>query len=316
MARRALALLAVVSLLAGCSQAPEPPADAANVSVPGTLAGVVIDEAIRPISGAAVAVPAFPDLAPVLTADDGAFVLSDLAPGVVILQVTKDGYLSQTIQAEVPAADDQAPLLQVQLARDAEAAPYAIVEAFDGFIDCGAGSSVVFGFTFACQNTVQAAFPVLCNGSPPVPPTGVCLPMADPYAYPQATGNMSMVQTELVWTPSSAGSSDLLLLSQVLDPNGQVVPYAGSSVDGPSYLVSRLNATQLQEFGLTSGNHFGLFVSVGPTQPANLVLQQSYRIFHTTAYRFEFEQSWTFIEDGAPLPPPACTTCLAAGTPP
>lgn len=310
MARAIPSLLVVAILLAGCSKAPEPAPDEADGPKQGTLTGVVIDEAVRPLAGAAVAVPALRALAPVLTGDDGGFVLSGLAPGVVILQVTKEGYLMETVQAEVPAADEHAPLLQVKLARDAEAAPYAIVEAFDGFIDCGAGSSAVFGFTFACQNTVQAAFPVLCNGSPPVPPTGICLPTADPYVYPQAAGNMSMVQTELVWTPSSSGSSDLLLLTQVLDPAGQVVPYAGSSVSGPSYLVSRLNATQLREFGLTSGNHLGLFVSVGPTQPANVVLQQSYRIVHTTAYRFEFEQDWTFVEDGAPVVPPTCTTCL------
>lgn len=314
MSRTAPSLLVVVALLAGCAQAPEPASDGAGATVPGTLAGVVIDEAIRPIAGAAVAVPALPDLAPVLTGDDGGFVLSELAPGVVILQVTKDGYLSQTVQAEAPAADEEAALLQVQLAASLESAPYATVETFDGFIDCGAGSSAVFGFTFACQNTVQAAFPVVCNGSPPVPPTGICLPTADPYVHPQATGNMSMVQTELVWTPS-AGSADLLLLTYVLDSNRQVVPHAGSSVSGPSYLVSRLNATQLRDFGLTSGNQFGIFVSVGPTQPANVVVQQSYRIVHTTAYRFEFEQDWTFVEDGAPVPPPMCTTCLAAGTP-
>jgi hypothetical protein len=302
----------VLAGLAGCADADAPAV--ADSPVPGSLRGVVVDEAIRPVAAAMVSVPALPGLAPVPSGEDGLFEIAGLAPGVILIQVAKEGYLAAVVQAEV-AADGAGDLVQVQLARDAEAAPYAVVESFEGFIDCGVGSSAVFGFTFACQNTAQAAFPVLCNGSPPVPPTGVCLPTVDPYLYPQSTGNMSMVQTELVWTPSSAGSSDLLLLTQVLDANGQVVPYAGSSVSGPSYLVSRLNATQLQEFGLTSGNHIGLFVSVGPTQPANVVVQQSYRIVHTTAYRFEFEQDWTFVEDGAPLPPPTCTTCLAAGTP-
>jgi hypothetical protein len=129
--------------------------------------------------------------------------------------------------------------------------------------------------------------------------------------YPsQARGNVTMAQTELTWTPTF-GSSELLLVQWAVDADGQLIRGIGSAA-GPSYLVSRLNSTVLREYAIGGENSLSLYVSIGSTAAANAVVQQPYRVFHTTAYYFEFDPDWVFVEDGAPIVPPTCTTCLVS----
>jgi hypothetical protein len=308
MVRFALAL-AVAFLLSGCAGSTGGNSDMAEDAPTGTLRGVVVDSAIRPLAGAVVTIAAQSEARHALSGADGLFAFEGLDLGVVVLEVTKPGYLSAHVQAQVRMGEPE-EVVRVLLEPSLETRPFIVQESFSGFLDCGVGSATLFGFTFACQQTAGAGLAVLCEGGGPVPPLGVCVPETEPYFHSQTTGNITMAQSELIWEPSSAGASDLLLLDQVFDADGQIVTGA-AYVAGPSFLVLRLNSTVIREHQLGGPNHLGFYVSVGPTQPANVVVQQSYRLFHTTAYHFEFEAEWTFVEDGTPLVPPTCTTCLA-----
>lgn len=302
----ALALLAAA--MAGCSD----PTDAAQPTSPahaGSIAGVVVDQAIRPVAGATASIPALPDVVAQATTADGTFRFDGLRPGLHVVHVAKPGYLATVVQA-VATEDKEPDYVRVVLEPLAETKPYVVLESFEGFLDCGVGAAPLFGFTFACQQTAGAGLAALCNGAPPVPPTGVCLDETDPYVHSLARGNMSMAQTELVWEPSSGGPSELLFVQYVFDASDQIVAGAGTAA-GPSYLVSRLNGTILAEHDLRGVNHLGFYVSVGSTQTASVVVQQAYRLFHTAAYYFELDIEWAFVDDGAPLVPPTCTTCLA-----
>src|SRR5690242_11814314 len=117
-----VALLVAATVLSGCSSAPHAPAEivvqsqpgpdapnevrsnataAANVDPPkpktrGHIAGVVVDEAIRPIAGAKVRLPGL-DLERT-TDRDGAFGFVDLLPGPYYITFNATGYYpAQTV---------------------------------------------------------------------------------------------------------------------------------------------------------------------------------------------------------------------------
>jgi hypothetical protein len=227
----------------------------------------------------------------------------------VFIELSKGGFLTATAQGMV-ATDDGAAVLKVVLEPLVETTPYIVQETFEGIVECGVGSKVVFGLTFSCLQTASAGVNNLCHGAPPVPPTGVCINETDPYFFPQGQGNMSMAQSELAWDPTVQGQSELLLFHQLFDASGAVIGATGS-VTGPSFLVLRLNATTLRENDIGGTNHIGVYVSVGNGPAANVAFEQSFRGFHTTAYNFEFEPDWAFVRDGPPVLPSTCTTCLA-----
>ena len=304
-----MAALAVAILLAGCSAPKAAEPDASQPVAPaGSLLGVVVDEAVRPLAGAVITIPALPALAPATTGEDGLFRFDGLAPGAVFVQVEKPGYLAATAQGRV-SDDAGAPVLNVVLRPLAETTPYIVQETWEGIVDCGLGSQVAFGLTFSCTQTVAAGVNNMCHGFPPIPPTGVCIDETQPYFFPQAAGNMSMAQSELMWDATVQGQSELLMVHQLFDSSGVVLGGTGSAT-GPSFLVLRLNSTLLRDNDIGGANHLGIYVSAGNGPAVNVAFQQPFKGFHTTAYHFEFEPEWVFVRDGAPVIPPVCTTCL------
>ena len=302
----AIGLLVVV--LAGCADGDGPPAtsdDGAPLAA-GSLAGVVLDPAIRPLAGVTVSIPGRPGVAASVTGADGAFLLAGVGAGTVVVAAEKAGYLSAFVQAEV-GGDGAAPL-QVLLQPLQETQPYTVLESYDGFMECGVGSAPAMGVMAGCMVIVGGTLYVACVGSDPVPPTGVCVGDTSPYYVSTARGNMTTAQTEAVWTPTVQGQSELLIGSYVVDAQGAVVgglPYAV----GHSILVRPLNATVVDEFGLGGANSAAIFINPGNTGPANLVVQQAYQVFHTSTFYFALDGGWVFAVDGPPEVPEQCTVC-------
>lgn len=305
---RAVALaLALAALVAGCS-GPATSSDAAVNDATQVVRGVVVDDAIRPLADVTLAIPGQPDVPAATTDRDGAFALAGVRPGVVFVLATKEGYLSATVQVPVEATREP-PLTQIRLQRLEESRPFAVLETFRGHVECGAGSAPLAGLSAGCRVLVGSALYVACTGSGPVPPTGVCLGGTNPYFVSLATGNMTIAQTEVVWEPTVSGMSELLLGSYIVDREGVVVGGA-PGVSGHSVLVRRLNATFVDEQDLGGTHQLALFVNPGNSGPFNVVVQQSYDVFHTSTFLFEPAETWTFARDGPVPVPDACTACL------
>lgn len=145
-------LVATLLVLSGCasnsdttdSQSPLAPQDGQPddglVATPGTglLRGVIVDEAIRPMPGVAIAVSRLGSSPLETTSDEGGrFGFDELNPGSYVVAASKPGYFEQTVVAAVRAGDSNPPVVQVQLFLDAETVPYVVAVNFEGFIECG-----------------------------------------------------------------------------------------------------------------------------------------------------------------------------------
>lgn len=161
------ALVALAVLLAGCSGGaasvpdeiivesapPEETVTGEGTPVPavftpspktrGHLAGVVVDQAIRPIEGAIVRLPGL-DLERT-TDRDGSFGFVDLHPGPYFLTVNASGYYAAEAVLEVDA--DEFTRAKVILTPIPPPEPYHVTQSFRGFADL---SDSVFGFGFLC----------------------------------------------------------------------------------------------------------------------------------------------------------------------
>lgn len=153
----AVALAVLVGTLAGCSgpdssaevvvqSQPQDAAEAGtqvieNATIPaatppkdgsrGHIAGVVVDEAIRPIAGAKVRLPGL-DLT--RTSDrDGSFSFVDLVPASYLLTVAKPGYLAA--QALLEVNEGEFTRAKVVLTAIPPPTPYHVVQKFDGFAE-------------------------------------------------------------------------------------------------------------------------------------------------------------------------------------
>src|SRR5688572_11370662 len=100
-AGRFVAVMLVVAVLAGCSEAPGeadpglPAAEFEDLVVTqstGAIRGIVVSEAIVPIGGADVAVTG--TALTTVSDEDGTFVFSSLEPGTYFLEVAKEGYFT------------------------------------------------------------------------------------------------------------------------------------------------------------------------------------------------------------------------------
>lgn len=139
----AAVLPVLAALLAGCMAGGGQPAggsplddlDVEPVSATkGAVAGLVVDETIRPVPGATVAVAGE---ARAETDDAGIFILTDLEPGLAIFSVAAEGFLAMQTSAEVRPGETSE--VRVQLPRDTRPEPYRVTYAHEGFMQAWGG---------------------------------------------------------------------------------------------------------------------------------------------------------------------------------
>lgn len=95
----------------------------------GAIAGVVVDEAIRPVPGAELATTG----GHTATSDDnGVFRLGNLEPGFYVLAVQAEGFLAAKTSVEVVA--DETATLKVQLSRDVRPQPYRVTFPYEAYM--------------------------------------------------------------------------------------------------------------------------------------------------------------------------------------
>jgi len=129
-------LFVALCLLAGCAEEAVGDADeegflAAHTSATtGAIRGVVVDEAIRPVSGARVHLVGTDQN--VTTADEGRFAFEDLAPGVVFLEASATRHLAAQVSATVVAGKTEQ--VSIALPSDGLPDPFYQTHQFQGAI--------------------------------------------------------------------------------------------------------------------------------------------------------------------------------------
>ncbi|MFA5944537.1 MAG: carboxypeptidase-like regulatory domain-containing protein [Candidatus Thermoplasmatota archaeon] len=164
----ALSILLIGALLAGCSGAPAAPAEIVIESKPaeeihsnetveavftpspktrGHIAGVVVDEAIRPIADARVHLPGL-DLER-LTDRDGTFGFLDLHPGPYFITVNATGYYDAEAVLEV--GEDEFTRAKVILKAIPPPDPYRVMQSFEGYTELTTDPILGFSFCGQCE---------------------------------------------------------------------------------------------------------------------------------------------------------------------
>jgi hypothetical protein len=288
-------------LLAGCSDPPAVDAVAAQAEA-AALTGVVVDNAIRPVAGAQVRLPALDN--GTTTAADGTFRFDGLAPGAVALEVSKPGYITATLTATVGG-----DLVRVQLEPSPSGIPYVVALSFEGFIDCGTSHFAACGAPdrgseLACQNTGQ------CHGDVTNDDFDV------EYAL---TGPPRWVQSEVTWSNTQPLGDTMFMIHFARSEEERARGTDGrglGEVQGPSPLMGHVNGTVAGDEDIGIGSNLVIGVYGGPPSAigcpvgnppcyVGLVLQQRFRIVTHAFYGYEPPAGWLFSAEGKVPDPPA-----------
>lgn len=315
----AIAAVALASLLAGCADDGGGAAPATGPVAPsapglGSLIGVVVDAAIRPIDGATVTL-AKPDggEASQETGADGTFAFADLQPGAYVVKAYHPSYSQAQSSAEVVADVDDPPMVRILLDRLFEQDPYAELIKFDGYLAC----SYSFPVGSTCVNDYTR---LNCIVSPPAPCLcpGGCL---RDYNVSQAAGNIrefvvpigpgwQQALFETVWEPTAQGTSPELTISVSYATRVSTSHYfAGMSGPSPMRLQMDLgekadgaNAPEGEPEAVGPEGRDDVFVFFNNGGgPGSLTINQPFQHFLTTFYYGVPPDGWSFVA-GDPMP--------------
>jgi hypothetical protein len=293
-------------LLAGCTGGSPPAGDAVDVvAQPGTIAGVVVDQAIRPLANVLVEV-AGSDLRAV-TDDGGAFVITGVEPGVHLVRASHGLYDTQQQSVEVLAGEAGATV-RFQLTRVILATPYLQVQKFDGFLVCSVGFSLYA--SEECGEGVGVPCEVPQAGCQRVGGQGNNFAQWDFYLD---GGFAETLVVEMRWEPTSPTVSEFQLNignDWTCDPfcNGNALNVTG----GPSPIYStvsfdgvELTTRDGEPVDFTADTRFSTFVwpnwGSGDPQQLNVAFNQPYQVFATAFYYLPAPADWSFL-NGDPSP--------------
>lgn len=327
---RRSALLVATLLLAGCSAGSQPSVDELAVEGgEGVLAGLVVDDAIRPVAGAAIDVTGQGVSVNATTDRLGQFRLEGLPPGAYLVRASKEFYASHEQAVIVETGAMEPELVRFQLVFEASSIPYATVYKYEGFHECG------LNFVRLCSNINIATWIVVCGS------TGgaVCLGNVTgdrSLFFVNIDGTPSFIQAELVWEPTAdvgralafvigGGNESELnsgfasgynytegeapLMLRITNHEGEN-SWCYQNVDDCE-VPETLNYTRIGSERTLLGQ-----VDAGPTQevggcgiitPCELgaSVQQKFTMFTTVFYGYEPPDAWRFTDRGEPPAPPA-----------
>jgi hypothetical protein len=280
---RLAALGLALLLLAGC-QAKAPPAGA---DVPlgegrAVLAGVVVDEAIRPLAGAVVEVS---DAGLNATADeDGEFQLP-VPVGAHVVEVRHPRYAPLRQDVTVPETGLRG--LALQLTLPASQAPYATVAKFDGFVVCSVGASVIF--SEECGEGVGT----------PVGRFGKQDNNRIRYDFQAESPSLKTLVVEQAWEPTSEAGKEMLVLlntAWTCEPACGGDAVGDGSMQGPSPLLLRVDEAGLAPHLEDPATVFTTYtLARNDATQANVLLNQPFQLFVTQFYREAAPEGWSFV---------------------
>ena len=297
----AIAALLAGALLAGCTSSgngSDPASDSGPTfddldleatSSTGVIRGVVVDDAIRPVEGAKVALQGDSPREAVST-DIGTFGFEGLQPGTYFLTVSKPGYFASQGSAEVVAGVAEPGIVKVQLLLDADNRPYVETYVFSGFNECSTPNLAACGLAndlggFAGQQNVtqdntQVRYPL---GKVP-----------------------TWIQTEMVWQSTQALGGEMSLMYSYGDCGGL---YCDHQVTGPSPLLLVATPEDIAEIGLGEAEpelYIRTFtgpVAEDPVGVVGVTVEQGFEYYTHVFYGYQPPEGWRF-SSGDPVPQP------------
>ncbi|HUR26486.1 MAG TPA: carboxypeptidase-like regulatory domain-containing protein [Candidatus Thermoplasmatota archaeon] len=243
--RSLTALILLALALPGCAsqdaQEPGPVGDfseleLAATATTGIIRGIVVDDAIRPVAGATLALTGEGGPKQALSADDGVFGFDGLTAGTYFIEASRPGFTTVQVSADVVAGVAEPPIVKVLLALDPANRPYVEVFNFEGYLECGVTT----------------------------PPVGVALCFVGGETLndnTQITYTISKrpawVQTEMVWESTQQLGNELTLMYSY---DGGCGLFCDHEIDGTSPLLLQANQTIVDTIGL--GNGTDLYIRV------------------------------------------------------
>lgn len=300
-----LALLAAASL-AGCSQAAESGGPPAPTATTGSVRGVVVDAAIRPLAGALVTLRVGDAARTANTSADGLFQFDGVPAGSQVLRVHRTGYLAVQLPVQVEAG--AAVPLQVKVTLDTDPAyrkPFLQPFKFSGLMEC---SAVVNAPPPVGRAAVAAcALPGQTVGVSPTQDSFIAIHTLD-------AGKPDFVQSELVWEAGGPFANSLLLYldqrnrsagAPSVDAEGAQAGYTElASASGPSPLAVHVEGAGVNRLGRGHDLQLRVFAWFEDPVPVGAVVEQSFTLYSTVFYGFRPPEGWS-IADGLPPVPAA-----------
>jgi hypothetical protein len=297
-------LLLTVTLLAGCAgkkadnKAPEviPQAfeDVKVTATTGAIRGIVVDDAIRPVSNATIKLMATNTTRK--SDNQGAFVFTDLAAGDYFISVTKKGYLSVQASATVQAGVASPSITKVQLKIDAANQPFTELLSWQGYFACGFGTNSGGSPVGGVGVNPCAVDSTVCDIE------GICLlGSSNTHDFLIGGGRVpDLAQAEAVWEGSQPLGNNL---NMGWFDSGTADFKSGT---GPSPLV--VPATHDEIVAAHGNNVTDLLVRIFPGTGSELTitLQQRFTVYVTYFYGFVPRDGWAFSTDGACASPEQC----------
>lgn len=302
---KAVSLLLLLSALAGCNSGKGGGDGGDGINVDddefddlvvtqdtGVIRGVVVDEAIRPVAGAVIAIQSLAKNT--TSAESGAFGFDGLAPGTYFLEVGKAGYQSVQVSADVFAGVAEPDITKVLLVADPTTSPTFVPYHFEGYIACSV-RAVIRGQScdVAPDSNEEILFDIELDAVP------------------------TYAQGELVWDSTQAFGDELSLNWRRDDTNADYV-----DIEGPSPLILTSNETVFAEQEVGAGQPLRtiIFTAHNPaTEPPECIpdnpvvagclwgvgvqLNQAFNLYIHVFYNMLPPEGWTFGESGDPKRP-------------
>ncbi len=268
----------ILTSLAGCAdtgptqEEPEIFQEVKTTSDKGVIRGIVVNENIVPVEGASVLV--MPGDMKATTDKDGAFVMTDVEPGVYFLTAKAADHGTTQTSVEVKAGVEKPDIVRMMIAYVPPPVPmwqeltYKFSTAGSGWVG-GVGGIVFFDPTG--EGHFSNSFEI--------------------------EGNTTWYQSELVWTPQQPLSASLRLYSGL---SGEDMS-ASKVVAGQSPLLTTYTDEDITTKGpMTQGNT--MYVDNGEL-PAGVAVYQQATLYAHAFQNWMPPEGWRFTDDESLRPP-------------
>jgi hypothetical protein len=311
-----VAAVLVSALLAGCSakSAPQPEdalpdVDVRSTATTGVIRGVVVDVAIRPIAGVTLTVQAKERTLTTQSSATGSFGFQGLAPGTYFIEAHKLGYGDVRVAADVAAGEDAPRVTKIALEPDLATRPYVDAFVFKGFIECSVPAIALCSVPNVGAQIVGLLTcdePLNQTGAPCVAPANAT---SDHFITWYAVARLpDWVQTEMVWTPTSAAGERLTLYHSYSGKEhiGIQGTYGSATGASPLLLTSDRAASAKIDLGNATDLAIRAFSGGMGQDPSGFVgasVEQEFTAYTHVFYGYLPPTGYRFSADGAPPPP-------------
>ena len=305
-------LLLLATALAGCSGGGEGAAGDATAddfsdlgleatADTGLLLGVVVDQAIRPVEGASIAITK-PDGGELSATTDaqGRFAFADLAPGSYVIRASHAQYTSAQATAEVVAGVEDPPTVRILLDRLFAQDPFSELIKFDGFLQC----AYAIGVSSTCVNDYTRILTVCPGGCLRDYNLSSTAGNVREYVTPVGPGWQVLV-FEAVWEPTVVGTSEELGVTvSYFGRIGASHSFDGASSPSPMHFAIEVeDEAKVDDAGVPENippegiPDLFVFFSAGS---GSVTVNQPFQAFQTNFYYGIPPEGWSFVNGDQP----------------